>query len=152
MTLNKNEYSEEYLDLLTTILDCGYADVKYLIEKMITLQSLTKATWEDIENKVIKSEDIVNVNNYLYGVLEMTQDHLFDSIRDTLVRFKENGQFTEEKFENLEAKLNELNENTSIYVNYLDSSFENFLDDVDMTQASEKIEDDAWNRFLLVSG
>lgn len=112
---------------LTDVLGWGYLDVKAL-EDYIEVAKKFDIYPEDIKEDIKGYDgDVTDINAWFYSSITL----IFYEIRDELKKSTDDGELLE--------KIEEMEDNFNPFINYMDSWFNNFLDDIDFNQDKEKI-------------
>ena len=117
---------------ITDLMGWGYLDVRALREFLDEAENFDIYISDVREDIINCGGDITDINDWIYSVKVLT----FNAVMDELEAY------VEENIEDNEDLLNEienLRDNFSPFINYLDSHFNNLLDDIDLTDDKVKI-------------
>ena len=110
---------------LMNVLDWGSGDITAL-ERYLTIADLWGISIYDIADTIeFTNGDKTKINDWFYTVIEL----IFSTVMKEV----------QEVHPELETKIEKLNDNFLPFINYLDSWFNNFLDDVELYDEKEKV-------------
>jgi hypothetical protein len=115
---------------LTDVLGWGYADIEAL-EEYIEIAKKFDIFPDDIIEDIKSYEgDVTDISTWFYSSITL----IFYEIIDELEKSTDDSDLLE--------KIQKLRDNFDPYINYMDSWFNNCLDDIDFNQDREKILED----------
>lgn len=112
---------------LTDILGWGSLDVEKLEEYLEIAQKFNIDIYDIREDIKGYGGDITDINSWFYSVINFIFNNVMDEVEKS----------TDDK--TILEKVDELRNNFSPYINYMDSWFDNFLDNIDLNQDKENI-------------
>lgn len=129
---------------LSGMFNWGYLDVDFLEDCMRIAEKFGIYS-DDVRNDISNyCGDVTDINSWIYSTMSLT----FYAIMDRLVKYIEYYIDDEDKKEYLLSEVDELRDNLDIYVNCLDSFYNNVLDDVDLSKDVDDICEDIINILL----
>lgn len=123
---------------LSNVMGWGSLDVDAL-KKYILIANEFGIDIEDVKEDMSSYEgDILDINNWFYSTISLT----FYSIMEGLGEYVQDNIEDEDVVDFLLDKIEELKDNFSPFINYLDSWYNNILDNIDLTQEADNIFND----------
>jgi uncharacterized coiled-coil DUF342 family protein len=119
---------------LTDVLGWGSLDIEKLEEYLkiakkfgVTIDDIREEIQETFRYSAGEEGDIADINNWFYVAIHEIFYAIMDEVRNV----------TED--EEILKKIEELENNFNPYINYMDSWFNNLLDEIDFTKDKEEI-------------
>lgn len=123
---------------LSNVMGWGSLDVDAL-EKYILIANEFGIDIEDVKEDMSNYEgNVLDINNWFYSTISLT----FYSIMEGLGEYVQDNIEDEDVVDFLLDKIEELKDNFSPFINYLDSWYDNILDNIDLTQEVDNIFND----------
>ena len=124
---------------LTDILEWGYFDIKELNTRMEQA-----STWDIYNTDIIDyiegiNGDKTNINTWIYSTINLTFYKVIEALREHIVDAIDG---EDEQLQDIEYYIDNLEDEFSPYINYMDSWYSNILDNIDLDNKRDRILDD----------
>ena len=118
-----------YDNLVSVLLGCGVRDLN-LLNELLGVAEKFEINIDDVVEETRELFNKVEFNELVYILME----HIFNAVMDEVEQYAEE---TEDK--KLLQRVEDLRDNFSPFLNYIDSHFNNLLDEVDFEQSRDEI-------------
>ena len=139
--MNTQQQYEESHKLATALLDCGWMDIDYLVEKVDILERLTgdQSYYDIIEQAKDSGYEKIDCNALIYTTIDSIAQYIYDKAQDLAVNEKEKKLIQNSK------------DSFSPFINSIDSWFSNEIDELDLTDTDKTLEDFAKEFITLLN-
>lgn len=118
-----------YDNLVSALLNCGVRDLN-LLDELLGVAEKFEINIDDVIEKTRELFNKVEFNELVYILME----HIFNAVMDEVEQYA--GETEDKK---LLKQVKDLRDNFSPFLNYIDSWFNNLLDEVDLEQSRDEI-------------
>ena len=113
-------------ELLTTILDCGIQDIDKLLNLITDYENLG-GDIEDVNDYIKYPGVTISFGTITFAVMNLMMNQITDYMEKSVEEYVK--QSKKEKYID---KIEEIRENFDPYINYMDSWYNNHLDEIDL--------------------